>query len=183
MIFSYLVHVLGVLNRAPLSCDVCAQFVCTGARHAGQYKVLIDVLVGTSTGAIGGLFYRYTGEDHCLSAIFLGTLYWSVRSYTGSGCFAVRLRGLPRYLCNNASSKPQHHCAMPHHALHAPYKGHRAEQCISFSLQEGSCVQPVVCSITCPYFATCFATHHHTRHLYTTRVQVLLRHSLCHRPP
>ena len=38
--------------------------------------ILTDVMVGTITGIIGGLFYRYGGEDVCLSAIFLGNLYW-----------------------------------------------------------------------------------------------------------
>ena len=38
--------------------------------------ILTDTLVGTSTGLIGGLFYRYGGQDVCLSSIFLGTLYW-----------------------------------------------------------------------------------------------------------
>jgi hypothetical protein len=42
----------------------------------GNAKILIDVLVGTSTGAIAGLFYRYLGQRTCLPAIFLGTLYW-----------------------------------------------------------------------------------------------------------
>eukprot|EP00934_Nitzschia_sp_Nitz4_P005266 Nitzschia sp. Nitz4//scaffold118_size93875//59066//59773//NITZ4_004792-RA/size93875-processed-gene-0.136-mRNA-1//-1//CDS//3329533736//5256//frame0 len=42
----------------------------------GDATVLIDVLVGTTTGAIGGLFYRYVGQQACLPAIFLGTLYW-----------------------------------------------------------------------------------------------------------
>lgn len=37
---------------------------------------LVDVFVGTTTGLIGGLWYRYQGESVCLSAIFLGTLYW-----------------------------------------------------------------------------------------------------------
>jgi len=41
----------------------------------GQAKVLIDVVVGISTGVIGGLWYKYV-EKCCLSAIFLGTLYW-----------------------------------------------------------------------------------------------------------
>lgn len=41
----------------------------------GQAKVLIDVVVGTSTGIIGGLWYIYAGKC-CLSSIFLGTLYW-----------------------------------------------------------------------------------------------------------
>ena len=38
--------------------------------------ILTDVMVGTSTGAIGALFCRYGGEDVCLSSVFLGTLYW-----------------------------------------------------------------------------------------------------------
>lgn len=43
----------------------------------GDAKTLIDVLVGTSTGIISGLFYRFHEEhDICLPAIFLGTLYW-----------------------------------------------------------------------------------------------------------
>jgi hypothetical protein len=42
----------------------------------GEAKVLIDICVGVSTGIIGSLFYRLGGESHCLSAIFLGTLYW-----------------------------------------------------------------------------------------------------------
>lgn len=45
--------------------------------------VLTDVLVGTSTGLIGGLFYRYLDEPVCLSAIFLGTLYWF---FYGTAC-------------------------------------------------------------------------------------------------
>jgi len=32
--------------------------------------------VGISTGIIGSLFYRYTEQQTCLPAIFLGTLYW-----------------------------------------------------------------------------------------------------------
>ena len=48
-----------------------------GDRLAGEVKILIDVLAGISTGVIGGLFYRfYDGEEFCLAAIFLGTLYW-----------------------------------------------------------------------------------------------------------
>lgn len=42
----------------------------------GDAKVLIDVLVGTVTGAIGGLAYRFLGQKTCLPAVFLGTLYW-----------------------------------------------------------------------------------------------------------
>jgi hypothetical protein len=38
--------------------------------------ILTDIMVGTTTGAIGAFFYRYGGQDICLSSIFLGTLYW-----------------------------------------------------------------------------------------------------------
>jgi len=41
----------------------------------GQATVLLDVCVGISTGIIGGLWYSHVGEI-CLSAVFLGTLYW-----------------------------------------------------------------------------------------------------------
>mmetsp|Transcript_10559 Transcript_10559/g.23382 ORF Transcript_10559/g.23382 Transcript_10559/m.23382 type:complete len:633 (-) Transcript_10559:58-1956(-) len=41
----------------------------------GQAKMLIDVLVGVSTGIIGGLWYNYVGKC-CISSVFLGTLYW-----------------------------------------------------------------------------------------------------------
>lgn len=41
-----------------------------------EAKILTDVIVGTTTGIIAGLFYRFDGERVCLSAIFLGTLYW-----------------------------------------------------------------------------------------------------------
>ena len=53
-------------------------------------KVLIDVIVGIGTGAIGGLWYYYAGGNRdklepdeidpigniCLASVFLGTLYW-----------------------------------------------------------------------------------------------------------
>ena len=38
--------------------------------------ILTDTMVGTVTGLIGGLFYRFGNQDICLSSIFLGTLYW-----------------------------------------------------------------------------------------------------------
>jgi len=41
----------------------------------GQAKMLIDVLVGVSTGLIAGLWYNNVGGC-CISSIFLGTLYW-----------------------------------------------------------------------------------------------------------
>jgi len=42
----------------------------------GEAKILIDLFAGMITGIIGALFYRFNGETYCLSAIFLGTLYW-----------------------------------------------------------------------------------------------------------
>ena len=43
----------------------------------GDAKLLTDVFVGATTGLIGGFFHRFhDGEGYCLSAIFLGTLYW-----------------------------------------------------------------------------------------------------------
>ena len=48
-----------------------------GLSSAGDMgKIVLDILVGTSTGAIAGAYYSRTGGDSCLSAIFLGTLYW-----------------------------------------------------------------------------------------------------------
>jgi len=48
-------------------------FLCT---IGGDAKILIDVLVGFSTGVIGGLFYDHTSRGVCLPAVFMGTLYW-----------------------------------------------------------------------------------------------------------
>lgn len=42
----------------------------------GEHKLLTDIIVGTATGAIGSLFYRFHDPTYCLSGIFLGTLYW-----------------------------------------------------------------------------------------------------------
>eukprot|EP00526_Cylindrotheca_closterium_P007251 CAMPEP_0113658378 /NCGR_PEP_ID=MMETSP0017_2-20120614/31678_1 /TAXON_ID=2856 /ORGANISM="Cylindrotheca closterium" /LENGTH=689 /DNA_ID=CAMNT_0000572629 /DNA_START=68 /DNA_END=2137 /DNA_ORIENTATION=+ /assembly_acc=CAM_ASM_000147 len=39
-------------------------------------KILIDVLVGITTGIVGGLFYRYLETPTCLPSVFLGVLYW-----------------------------------------------------------------------------------------------------------
>jgi hypothetical protein len=39
-------------------------------------KILLDILVGIAVGIVGGLFYRFDGEQACLPAVFLGTLYW-----------------------------------------------------------------------------------------------------------
>ena len=46
--------------------------------NVNESKLLSDAFVGFSTGVIGGLFFRfYTYHDEfCLSAVFLGTLYW-----------------------------------------------------------------------------------------------------------
>jgi hypothetical protein len=46
-------------------------------RHIGEPgPVVLDTLVGMSTGIIGSLFYRYTDQSQCLASIFLGTMYW-----------------------------------------------------------------------------------------------------------
>lgn len=58
-------------------CGLVAGLVEYALGFAGRdAKMLVDVLVGASTGIIGGLFYRFNGQDFCLSSIFLGTLYW-----------------------------------------------------------------------------------------------------------
>jgi hypothetical protein len=45
--------------------------------HAGRLvRLHADVLVGISTGSIAGFVYRTMGENICLSAVFMGTLYW-----------------------------------------------------------------------------------------------------------
>lgn len=46
--------------------------------NINESKTLIDCLVGLSTGVIGGLFFKYAsnGDEYCLRAVFLGTLYW-----------------------------------------------------------------------------------------------------------
>jgi hypothetical protein len=48
--------------------------------NINESKTLIDCLVGLSTGVIGGLFFKYAsnGDEYCLRAVFLGTLYWYV---------------------------------------------------------------------------------------------------------
>ena len=43
--------------------------------------IFADVLVGTSVGMVAGLWYRYGGEDICISSIFLGTrkcMIWKI---------------------------------------------------------------------------------------------------------
>ena len=42
----------------------------------GEATIMIDIMVGIVTGVVGGLFFRLDGRDYCLTAIFLGTLYW-----------------------------------------------------------------------------------------------------------
>ena len=45
------------------------------SQFGGQAKVLLDVLVGLTTGIISGLWYNHD-QQFCLSAIWSGTLYW-----------------------------------------------------------------------------------------------------------
>lgn len=60
-----------------LACGLASGLVEYGLSLLGKdASLLTDVCVGTATGLVGGLFYRLAGEDYCLSAIFLGTLYW-----------------------------------------------------------------------------------------------------------
>ena len=46
--------------------------------NVNDSKMLIDFLIGVSTGVIGGLFYYFMSsqDDLCLKGVFLGTLYW-----------------------------------------------------------------------------------------------------------
>jgi len=59
-------------------CSGLVEWFSTSKYAKAEAKALIDVLVGATTGFIAGLFYRFQerGEEYCLSAIFLGTLYW-----------------------------------------------------------------------------------------------------------
>lgn len=56
-------------------------------RNVNESKILIDTLIGLSTGVIAGLFYTHLsgGEDICLRSVFLGTLYWYVENF----CIAI----------------------------------------------------------------------------------------------
>jgi len=63
----------GIAALCGLSTGLLEWFLCI---IGGEAKVLIDIVAGVTTGIIGGLFYRFGGESSCLSAIFLGTLYW-----------------------------------------------------------------------------------------------------------
>jgi len=42
----------------------------------GEHKVLKDLLVGTSTGLISGLFWEFYSPTFCLYSIFMGVMYW-----------------------------------------------------------------------------------------------------------
>ena len=43
----------------------------------GEFVTLVDGMVGFITGVVTGLFVKYnTDVNYCVSAIFLGTLYW-----------------------------------------------------------------------------------------------------------
>ena len=56
--------------------------------HMGEMtKILVDVLVGTATGAIGGLFYRYGVS--CRAVLCLGELCKVLRCLERLGCLAA----------------------------------------------------------------------------------------------
>mmetsp|Transcript_59870 Transcript_59870/g.134478 ORF Transcript_59870/g.134478 Transcript_59870/m.134478 type:complete len:632 (-) Transcript_59870:122-2017(-) len=55
---------------------VCGLFAYGLQLVGGEATMLEDLFVGSMTGAIGGLFYRFHDQTYCLSAIFLGTMYW-----------------------------------------------------------------------------------------------------------
>lgn len=59
-------------------CGLVAGLIDMFAGNAGHntVKIMIDCLVGISSGAICGLTWEYWGQDICFSAILLGTLYW-----------------------------------------------------------------------------------------------------------
>ena len=68
-------------------CGLAAGLIEWALSSKNETKILIDCLVGLSTGVIGGLFYKYVSHDvdgdgledeFCLRAVFLGTLYWYV---------------------------------------------------------------------------------------------------------
>eukprot|EP00931_Biecheleriopsis_adriatica_P070430 TRINITY_DN4419_c0_g1_i2.p1 TRINITY_DN4419_c0_g1~~TRINITY_DN4419_c0_g1_i2.p1 ORF type:complete len:615 (+),score=106.70 TRINITY_DN4419_c0_g1_i2:76-1920(+) len=58
-------------------CGTVAGFVSYGlGLIGGDAGKLEDFFVGTFTGMIGGLFFRFHSDQYCLSSIFLGTMYW-----------------------------------------------------------------------------------------------------------
>ena len=63
----------GVAAVCGTTAGLCEYLITT---IGGDLKILVDTVVGISTGIIGGLFYEYGGGDYCLPSIFLGTLYW-----------------------------------------------------------------------------------------------------------
>ncbi|KAL7541147.1 hypothetical protein ACHAXR_012882 [Thalassiosira sp. AJA248-18] len=58
-------------------CGLAAGLIEYALSYGGNQiaKVLTDVVVGISTGIIGGLWYNYESQL-CLASVFLGTLYW-----------------------------------------------------------------------------------------------------------
>lgn len=46
--------------------------------NVNDSKLLIDFMIGLSTGIISGLFYQYLADQNhfCIQSVFLGTLYW-----------------------------------------------------------------------------------------------------------
>ena len=58
-------------------CGFVAGCIEWGLNKVGRIGgVLLDALVGTSTGAIAGLCFRHLDQGICLSSVFMGTLYW-----------------------------------------------------------------------------------------------------------
>lgn len=49
-------------------------------KNPNESKILIDLVVGLSTGLLTGAFFEATGGQVCLRSVFLGTLYWYVHS-------------------------------------------------------------------------------------------------------
>jgi len=64
----------GIAALTGFATGVIEYFLSEGL--GGEATVLNDIIVGTATGVIASLFWRFQAEEHCLSAIFLGTLYW-----------------------------------------------------------------------------------------------------------
>jgi hypothetical protein len=64
----------GIAAICGIVCGIIEWFLSEGL--GGEAKILIDIIIGTVTGIIGSLFYRFGDQSVCLSAVFLGNLYW-----------------------------------------------------------------------------------------------------------